>query len=92
MAIRLGPVTVDTKTVAVAGVPEALTGDDVTCTQVFIIANEDNSGVNVYIVDSNDSTKKVVVPAVGITLPVSNPKRIQVDVDVSTDKLDWGAS
>lgn len=92
MAIRIGPVTVDTKTVAAAGTPEDLTADDVTCTQVFIIANEENSGVNVYIVDSKDDAKKVVVPAVGRTLPISNPTLIRVDVDVNGDKLDWGAA
>ena len=52
MAVRNGPVTVDSKIIVTAGTPLALTADEVRCTSVYIIGAEANTGTNVYIVDS----------------------------------------
>lgn len=92
MATRNGPVTVDTTTVTTGGTPVDLTADDFTCSQVFLIANEANVGINVYLVDSNDNAKTIVIPSVGMTVLVQNPKLIRVSADEDADKIDWAAA
>lgn len=91
MAVRKGPITVDSKTVSSAGTPEDLTADTVRCTSVFIIEDPANSGANVYLVDSNSASKKIEVPASGLTLPVDNPALLRVDVDTDGDAVNWVA-
>ena len=91
MAIRVGPITVDSKTVAAALTPEVLTADDVPCTSVYVVAAEANTGAQVYVVDNVTTANKIRVPAGGITLPISNPKLVTVDVDTSGDIVEWMA-
>lgn len=88
MAIEVIIVACDTKTVGTAGTAEALTTRDVRGSSVFVLPEADNTGV-MYVVDSNDSSKKVTIPAGGLTLPVNDPSLISIDSSVSTDGVEW---
>ncbi len=83
---------VDSKTVAVTGTPEALTTREIACTSVYLVAASANAGATVYIVDSTTTSKKIRVPAGGLTLPVQDPRDISVDVDTNGDKVEWLAA
>jgi len=91
MATRVGPITIDSKTIAATGTPEAITADDITCTSVYLVAAEANTGANVYLVDSNDDAKKTRIPSGGLTVPISDPKFVKVTVDTNGDKVEWAA-
>lgn len=88
MAVRKD-YAVDSKTVTVAGTPEALTTDEIECTSVYLIAKGTNTGANVYIVDPVTDAKTIPVPAGGITVVITDPRRIRVDVDTSGDIVLW---
>jgi len=92
MAVETTPIAVDSKTVAVAGTPEALTTREINCSSVQIRAKAANGGV-VYVVDNTTDAKKY--PADGlaagesITLPINDPRAIEIDVSVNTEGVDW---
>ncbi len=84
------PIAVDSKTVAVAGTAEALTTRDISCASVFLLPKSGNTN-NVYIVDLTTESQKLIIPTGGLTLPISNPSIIKIDVDTNTEGLDWVA-
>ncbi len=89
MAAEVGQIFVDSKTVAVAGTPEALTTRDLGVrTSVFILPKPGNGG-NLLVVDDTTATKTFIVPTSGITLPIGNPSLIQIDVSVGGEGCDW---
>ncbi len=88
MATEVIEVACDLKTITTAGVPEALTTREVLGSSVFLFPETSNTGV-MYIVDSNDSTKKTTIPTGGLTIPIMNPALISIDASVSTDGVEW---
>lgn len=90
MALEQGPVYVDSKTVTVAGTPEALTTREIQCASVFILPKSGNTG-NAELVDTLTTTKQITIPTAGITVPIGNPALIKIDVTVSGEGVDWVA-
>ncbi len=89
MAAEVGQVFVDSKTVASAGTPEALTTRDLGVrTSVFILPKVGNGG-NLLLVDDTTASQTFIVPTSGITLPIGNPALIQIDVSVGGEGCDW---
>ena len=89
MAAEVGQVFVDSKTVTVAGTPEALTARDLGIrTSVFILPKSGNGG-DLLLVDDTTASKTFIVPTSGITLPIGNPALIQIDVSVGGEGCDW---
>lgn len=88
------PVYVDSKTVAAAGTPEVLTTRDIQCVSVLIRAKDSNTGV-VYVVDSVTNTKKFpaagLLPGESVTLPLTDPANVSIDVSVNGEGVDWVA-
>ncbi len=87
---EVGPVYADTKTITTAGTPEALTTRSIACTSVFIRGLATNTGV-AKIVDSATDAKTTDIPAGGLSLPVSNPALIEIDVAVNGEGVEWVA-
>ncbi len=87
---EVGQNFVDSKTISAAGTPEAITTRVITCTSVFLLPKTGNTN-NVYIVDFTDETKTFPIPTSGLTLPISNPALIKIDVDTNDEGLDWVA-
>ncbi len=90
MANEVGQVFVDSKTVSAAGTPEAITTRDIACDSVLLLPKSGNMN-NVYIVDFTTETKTFPIPTSGLTLPISNPALIKIDVDTNDEGLDWVA-
>ncbi len=89
MAAEVGQVFIDSKTVAATGTPEALTDRDLGVrNSVFILPKPGNGG-DLLLVDDTTATKTFIVPTSGITLPISNPSLIQIDVSVNGEGCDW---
>ena len=90
MAAEVGQIFVDSKTVAAAGTPEALTDRDLGVrTSVFILPKSGNGGDLLLVDDTTPATKTFIVPTSGITLPIGNPALIQIDVSVGGEGCDW---
>ncbi len=90
MANETGQVFVDSKTVSANGTPEAITTREITCGSVFLLPKSGNTN-NVYLVDFTTETKLLIIPTSGLTLPISNPALIKIDVDTNAEGLDWVA-
>lgn len=90
MANETGQIFVDSATVSAAATPEAITTREITCTSVFLLPKSGNTN-NVYLVDFTTETKKLIIPTSGLTLPISNPALIKIDVDTNDEGLDWVA-
>lgn len=90
MANETGQVFVDSATVTTNGTPEVITSREIACTSVFLLPKTGNSN-NVYLVDFTTETKLLIIPTSGITLPISNPTLIKIDVDTNGEGLDWVA-
>ena len=88
MAENSQPPIVDTKDVAVAGTPEALTTRDVRIQSIALLPKIGNAGI-IYVLDFNDNSIKWPIPAGGVVIPINDPRRISLDVDTSGDGLDW---
>ena len=87
---EVGQVFVDSKTVSANGTAEFITTRVIRCTSVFILPKAANTG-DLLLVDFTTETKKLIVPLSGITLPMSNPALIKIDVTVNDDGCDWVA-
>lgn len=90
MALETGKVYVDSKTVATAGTPEALTTREIRCGSVFILPKSANTG-DVELCDNITTSQQLVIPASGITLPINDPASILIDVTVNGEGVDWVA-
>lgn len=90
MAQETAPPYVDSKTVSVAATPEVLTARDIKCQSVFLLPLDTNTG-DVYVVDTADTTKKMRIPAGGLSLPIGDPANISIDVDTSGEGVEWAA-
>ncbi len=90
MAAEVGQIFVDSKTVSANGTAEVITTRDIACTSVFLLPKSGNTN-NVYLVDFTTETKKLIIPTSGLTLPISNPALIKIDVDTNDEGLDWVA-
>ncbi|KKN77081.1 hypothetical protein LCGC14_0364200 [marine sediment metagenome] len=84
------PIAVGTKTVAVTGTAEELTTRDINCTSVFLLPLTTNTDV-VQLVDLTTESQKITIPSTGLTIPISNPALIKIDVAVNGEGLDWVA-
>ncbi len=86
-----GQVFVDSATVTTVGTPAFITTRDVTCNSVYLLPKSSNTG-DVLLVDFTDpTTKNILIPKAGMTLPISNPALIKIDVTVNGEGLDWVA-
>ena len=83
-------IAVDTKTVTAAGTAEAITTRDISCTSVFLLPLTTNTD-DVQLVDLTTESKKIAIPSTGLTIPISNPALIKIDVVVNGEGLDWVA-
>ncbi len=85
-------VAVDVKAVATAGTPVFLTTREIECSAVVVAADGDNTGV-IYLVDETTNTKKFPSGGLGagdtITIPCTDPSKIQIDASVSADSVTW---
>ena len=85
-------VSVNSKTVAAAITPEALTATSTPCSAVIVYAKAANTGV-VYIVDTVTVAQKFPVdglkPREWLTIPVSNVAAVKVAVSVNGEGVDW---
>jgi hypothetical protein len=90
MASEVGPIYVDSLTVTAAGTAEALTARSIECTSVFLKPLVGNTDA-VYVVDSATETKKFEVLSSGLTLTVTHPKFVKIDVEVSGEGVEWVA-
>lgn len=88
MALEVGPYYVDTKTVTASGTPEALTTREITCTSVFIRGLKANTG-DLLLSDVATPASTSRIPSGGITLPVEDPRKINIDVSVSGEGAEW---
>lgn len=84
------PPFVDSKTVASAGTPEALTTRDLECSSVYIQPLAGNTNP-VFLVDRETTTKTLVIGSAGITLPVNDPSLILIDVTTNGEGVEWVA-
>ena len=87
------PYAVGSKTVAMAGTPEALTNRDIRCGAVVIVAKATNTGV-VYIVDPATGDRfpsDGLAPGERVEVRVHDPRVVRVDVSVSGEGVDWMA-
>lgn len=91
MANEVGPVHIDSKTVTVAGTPEALTTREVLCSSVFLLPLSTNTDT-VYVVDSETDAKTFPIPSGGVAVPINNPALIEIDAEVSGEGVTWMAS
>lgn len=82
------PIAVDSKTVAASGTAEVLTTRDITCTSVFLLPKRTNTN-QVYLVDLTTESRMIRIPTGGLTLPISNPALLKIDVDTNGEGLDW---
>ena len=87
---EIGPVFVDSKTIAVAGTAEALTTRDIHCSSVHIRPIPGNT-TPVFIVDTATESQKYVLPDTGVTVPINNPALIIIDADTNGEGVDWMA-
>lgn len=85
-----GQVFIDSATVTVVGTPEFITTRDVICNSVYLLPKSANTG-DVLLVDFTTETKTILIPKAGMTLPISNPALIKIDVTVNGEGLDWVA-
>ena len=90
MALEVALPFVDSKTVAATGTPEALTTREVNCSSVFIQPLVDNTNP-VFIVDKADDSKTLEVGSAGITLPITDPRLIFIDVTTNDEGVEWVA-
>ncbi len=88
MANEVINVAVDTKDVAAAGTPEALTTREIQGTSVFIIPKAANTGA-MFIADDTTDSKLVTIPTGGITLPILDPRLITIDSAVNGEGVEW---
>jgi len=89
MAQERGPVYIDSKTVATVGTTEKLTTRDILCTSVTIKAKAGNTN-DVFVVDTATTTIKYPIPAgTSISLPIHNPRLIDLDVTTNGEGVDW---
>ena len=88
-------IAVDSKTVTTAGTPEALTTRDIGgCVTVILRGDENNTGVYFIVDDENDALKfpeEGLAATKSIIVPISDPRRIRVDVSVSGEEVNWMA-
>ena len=81
-------IAVDSKTVTTAGTAEALTTRDITCSSIFLLPKSGNGG-DVLLADLTTESQTIIIPTAGLSLPISNPALIRVDVSVNGEGLDW---
>lgn len=84
------PPYVDSKTVSVAGTPEALTARILNVKSVALVPQSGNTGI-IYIVDNATPANKWPIPVSGVVLPINELRVIFLDVDTNDDGLDWVA-
>ena len=90
MADETLPPYIDTKTVAVAGTPEAITTRTLHVSSIAIKPLLTNTGT-LFVVDLTDETKQFPVSTDGIVLPINDPSRIKIDVSVNGEGAAWVA-
>ena len=90
MAAETNPPFVDTKVVAAAGTPEQLTTREVEVDSLYIQPTDGNTG-KLWLVDTTTKTKKILIGAAGITLPVTDPRKIFIDVQTNGEGATWVA-
>lgn len=75
-------------TATLGSASELLTEREIECQSVFLFPKAANSG-NVAVVDDGNDALTFIIPATGLTLPISNPAKIKVSTDNSGDDVDW---
>ena len=90
MALEIGPVYSDTKTVTAASTPEALTTREIHCTSVFMLPLAANTNP-VFVVDTLTPATRTTIPSAGMTLPIGDPRLISVDVTTNGEGVEWVA-
>lgn len=69
---------------------QALTSRVISCESVALFPASENDGA-VYLVDTDDDTKRIQIGATGRVVPISDPRAIKVAAATSGDDVEWFA-
>lgn len=90
MALEQKPPFVDTKVVAAAATPEALTDRELEVDSVYIQEAVGNTG-DLFLCDSGDNSKRILIGSAGITIPITDPRNITIAVETNGEGATWVA-
>ncbi len=88
MANEVGQQFVGSKTITLAGTPEALTTREISCSSVWIKPKSANTG-DIYFTDNTTPSQTIIIPEEGLTMPFQNPAKITIDASVTAEGVDW---